>query len=148
MKKLILSTLFLYGCSSGYPVTYDSFPQSAVVVCNNQQKGYTPVTLYYPEESAKTGRLITQPCYAYWASGHQAIFNDQFDTNQFPDGVRTYVKTPSPDNRDILFDNQRKQIQYQNLQMYNLQNTPAIVPYQPHTTYCNKIGFQTMCNTY
>ncbi len=42
---VLLFGSFLYGCQSGYRVQYDSAPQSAMVVCGYEQKGYTPINL-------------------------------------------------------------------------------------------------------
>ena len=45
--------VFLSGCSNKYPITFDSMPQGASVVCNGTNWGYTPKTLYYtPSEKS------------------------------------------------------------------------------------------------
>ena len=42
----IASIIALTGCATGYPVTYNSIPQGATLVCGNSVKGITPYTGY------------------------------------------------------------------------------------------------------
>lgn len=165
MKKLVLATvcITLVSCSSGppkYGVTYDSTPQAAMLICNNKQEGYTPRTLYYTldENNFKTGVLKTAPCKAVWASGMQAEFNDFFNLNEFPSGVQTTVTAPKIDNRDMQFALQKKQMDAQEAYYDSMraaqqrqemdQMIQGIGSNIPKTTYCNRIGYQVMCNTY
>lgn len=64
--------LVLYGCASN-TITYESFPQSAMVVCNGIQKGYTPLTVFYNDDNRS--EVINAPnCKAVWMSGAEAKF--------------------------------------------------------------------------
>lgn len=165
MKKLVLATvcITLVSCSSGppqYGVTYDSTPQAAMLICNNKQEGYTPKTLYYTlnENNFKTGVLKTAPCRAVWASGMQAEFNDFFNLHEFPNRVQTSVSAPKIDNRDMQFALQKAQIDAQENHYRSMraaqqsqqidQMIQGIGNIVPKTTYCNRIGYQVMCNTY
>ena len=103
---LCISSIFaLTGCATGYPVTYNSIPQGATVICGNSVKGTTPYTGYtsaaileeladikrrweqrYEEERAKgtSERVIDRVkaenaaigCRAIWASGATAIYEE------------------------------------------------------------------------
>ena len=149
-KTILLGALStcMYGCQSAYIVQYDSAPQSAMVICGYEQKGFTPLQLNYSKEEAKKGYLRTIPCKASWVSGAEANFNSDFDTTQFPKGVRTFAQSPNTDGRDIQFDYQRKQAQSQaNAQAWRDLNE-SLQQNKQKTTYCNQIGFQTVCNTY
>lgn len=150
----ISAITLLSGCASNYGVTYNSTPQSAMVVCNGMTKGYTPVTLYYPKKAISPyGNLYTEPCQAVWTSGASASFDRNFDTTKFPDGVMNTVQRPNVDgySTDASMDYQKKandaalreqQIQNFNQSMQNIQNS------RPKTTYCNQYGTQTICNSY
>lgn len=162
MKKISLSLFILTlgvglsGCSSwsSYPVTYNSTPQSAMLVCNGQQKGYTPVTLNYQRSGIdSSGDLFTEQCKAVWSSGAEQYYPLHYDTNQYPDGVMSTIPRPNVDgySADASMDYQKKvndqNAQYQQQQSLNnsiqqMQNS------MPKHTYCNQIGWQTVCNTY
>ncbi|MDY6490463.1 hypothetical protein [Acinetobacter faecalis] len=145
---VLLCVSFLYGCQSGYRVQYDSAPQSAMVVCGYEQKGYTPINLYYPKEAIQNGILKTIPCEAIWSSGYRTYFNNMIDTKQFPNGVRNSVQNPYMNNQDIQFDYQKKQADAKATSEAVKNFNEAMQNIGPKTTYCNQIGFQTVCNTY
>ncbi|WP_318387698.1 hypothetical protein [Enterobacter sp.] len=157
MHKLIkltcvVSVILITGCaSSGYLVQYDSTPQSAMVICNGTQKGYTPLDLYYPKTIIDgSGDLYTQACQAVWTSGATENYRQHIDTTSFPNGIKLTLERPNTDGyaTDASADYQKKmndeQIRQQNLQSFN-QSMRAM---QPKQTYCNQIGTQVFCNTY
>lgn len=145
---------FLTGCSSQYPVTFNSNPQSAMVVCNGLQRGYTPLTLYYQRTDIdSSGDLHTEACKAVWVSGAEAAFVYHFDTNQYPDGVMETVQRPQSEgySADASMDYQKKandaQLRQQQQAAFN-NSMQQIKNSQPKQTYCNQVGFQTICQTY
>lgn len=148
MLLMSIMMLLISGCQSGYLIQYDSAPQSAMVMCGYEQKGYTPLNLYYPKESTKKGYINTVPCKAVWVSGVEAQYQTIVDTVQFPKGIRLFVKNQNVSGEDIRFDYQLKQSKAAASQeaFENLNNT--IQNNRSKTTYCNQIGFQTICNTY
>lgn len=107
MKKeiigsLLLAAMLFSGCSSKYPITYDSTPSGASVVCNGINHGYAPVTLYYEpdENSKKNGSIRTISCTANWISGARASYDNIWDLNKFPSGVRQTLPRPNVDGYD------------------------------------------------
>jgi hypothetical protein len=115
-----LGALILTGCSSKYPITYNSTPQGASVVCNGINQGYTPTTLYYePSENQKElGSMKTVPCTAYWMSGAKKDFGNTWDLNKFPDGVMQTLQRPNVEGyeKDAQFALQVQNIKYQQRQ--------------------------------
>lgn len=112
---LILSSLVLIGCSSGYPVIYKSFPESATLVCNGISKGYTPVTIRYDydKDSMQEGdALQIENCRAVWISGAEAQYPTQI---HYQDQLKSQsLSVERPQNRsglqeDIAFDFQKKE---------------------------------------
>lgn len=94
----LVSLLFVgvvsVGCSSQqYPVTFDSYPQGATLVCNGTNWGYTPKTLYYDKEVQKERYLSLQSCSANWSSGARESYG-QISIQHFPDGVRQTLQRP------------------------------------------------------
>lgn len=89
----------LSGCSSKYPITYNSTPTGASVVCNGINKGYTPTTLYYEpsSEQKEQGTMRTVSCYAAWVSGATENYTYTWDLNKFPDGVMQTLQRPNVD---------------------------------------------------
>lgn len=156
IKLTYVSTVaLLAGCaSSDYLVQYDSTPQSAMVVCNGTQRGYTPLNLYYPKSAIDgIGYLHTQECKAVWSSGAIATFDHDISTTSYPDGIKITAQRPSTDGYSIdasadyqkkMNDEQLRQTQQQNLQ--NLNQT--LQSMRPKQTYCNQIGTQVFCNSY
>lgn len=98
-----------------YTVTYQSFPESATVVCNGVTKGMTPVVVYYPydKENAKNGDSLTiDNCKAVWMSGAEKNYvnNIRIDTKL----RHTTIGIERPKNiaglqKDMAFDQQKKQ---------------------------------------
>lgn len=122
---ILASIYFLSGCSSKYPITYDSTPSGASVVCNGTNYGYAPVTLYYEqdENSKKNGSMRTAPCTASWTSGARASYSDIWDLNKFPSGVRQTLPRPNVDgyDKDVQFALQVQQMKYQKEQVNAVQ---------------------------
>lgn len=148
----IVSVMLVTGCaSSNYLVQYDSTPQSAMVICNGTQVGYTPLNLYYPKANIDgNGDLYTTACQAVWTSGTSESYSQHINTTSFPDGIKITAQRPNSDGyaTDASADYQKKmndeQRRQQNLQSFN-QSMQAM---QPKHTYCNQIGTQVLCNTY
>lgn len=93
LSKIIFLCLVSVGCASNYPVTFDSNPQGASLVCNGRNWGYTPTTLYYDKEVKKERYLSLQSCSANWSSGARKSYG-QVQIQQFPDGVQQTLQRP------------------------------------------------------
>jgi hypothetical protein len=89
-----LGILILSGCSSKYPVTFDSNPQGASLVCNGKNWGYTPKTLYYNESVKKLNSLNISSCSANWISGFKKSYG-VVPVTQYPNGVRQILQRPN-----------------------------------------------------
>lgn len=100
--------------TSGYIVTYQSFPESATVVCDGITKGQTPVSVIYRYDSAEmdgNDQLSLDRCKAVWMSGAE---------QNYPDHVKmdllmrmSTIGASRPQNvaglqQDMAFDQQRK----------------------------------------
>jgi hypothetical protein len=102
MKKNIIvmviffTMLFISGCSSKYPVTFDSNPKGASLICNGTNWGYTPKTLYYDKKVKKMTTLNVSSCSANWVSGARKNYGTVPPT-QYPNGVRTTIQRPRGD---------------------------------------------------
>jgi outer membrane murein-binding lipoprotein Lpp len=123
LAAIALLMLILSGCASGYPVTLDSNPQGATVICEGLGNiGYTPTTLFYSKEAVNSwinsGGLSFQTCSANWASGAKAIYPQEIPAQQlvqqFPDGVRATVQRP---NTPGLAQDNQFALQVQQMQM-------------------------------
>jgi hypothetical protein len=154
---LMVSTV-LFGCQSGYQIRYDSSPQSALLICENAQQGYTPVTLNYSRKTIKNGVLRAASCKATWVSGAQAAYPTIYDQKNYPKGYVTSVSRPNDPNlsNDIQFDYQRKQNDADAAQKRadaaqkraDESTNNSGNSYKQTQTSCTKIGFQVICNTY
>lgn len=110
MRAFIFSLTALFGallagCGS-YAITYATNPIGANIVCNGQNKGYSPVTLYYDTDGiGEDGILHTVGCEAHFVSGYRAAFSTAWDTNKFPDGVMQTHTRPHGEgyDRDAAF---------------------------------------------
>lgn len=113
---LAVITLSLVGCASGYAVTYDSYPQGAILVCNGTKRGYTPTTLYYGKEVKKQSYLLSD-CSANWVSGARKTYGT-IPVDQYPDGVRETLHRPDVPGfqQDAEFSLKVKQMDYQRRQ--------------------------------
>ena len=117
---LLLLVAVLSGCSSGYRITYNTEPTGASVICNGKNRGYSPVTLNYTPDanSKKTGIMKTVRCTAIWSSGARRDFDDTWNLNEFPDGVKQTLQRPNVEgySQDANFALQIKNMQYQKRQ--------------------------------
>jgi hypothetical protein len=101
MKNLhtaVVALLMLSGCASGYPVTFDSNPQGATLICEGTNWGYTPRTLYYSAEQTREIKQLEKvdlsACSANWISGARSNYGI-FSPRQFPNGVMQTVQRPN-----------------------------------------------------
>ena len=90
----IFACLVFAGCATKYPVTFDSHPQGATLICNGTNWGYTPKTLYYDKEVKEERYLSLRSCSANWSSGARESYG-QVAIQQFPDGVRQTLQRPN-----------------------------------------------------
>ena len=91
--SLVLVGVAAVGCASKYPVTFDSYPQGATLVCNGTNWGYTPKTLYYDEKVKKETSLSLSSCSANWSSGARQYYGT-VPIDQFPNGVQQTLQRP------------------------------------------------------
>lgn len=112
-----LGMLILSGCSSKYPVTFDSNPKGAVVVCSGKNWGYTPKTLYYDERVKQLNSLDISSCSANWVSGYSKNYGT-IPVQQFPNGVKQTLDRPFGDGyeKDAQFALQMQNAEYQRRQ--------------------------------
>jgi len=112
-----LGMLILSGCSSKYPVTFDSNPKGAVVVCSGKNWGYTPKTLYFDERVKQLNSLDISSCSANWVSGYSKNYGT-IPVRQFPNGVRLTLERPFGDGyeKDAQFALQIQNMEYQQRQ--------------------------------
>lgn len=100
MKNLV-KLVFLAGIAwifigcGGYSITYDTTPSCARLICGGQFEGYTPITLYYDKDNIDdNGILYTQQCKVVFKSGYEETFDNRFDTDKYPDGLRRTITRP------------------------------------------------------
>ena len=148
----IASAAVLASCASNYPVTYNSLPQGAIVVCGNQTIGVAPVTQYFdPSFPAKQSALynsltpqqreaehqnVRPDCAAHWASGSTAPYYMMvFDALDHPKGVSLMAVYPGDANARAIDEARAMQIQQMQLQQPQMQmQQPTQQPfpaYQP-----------------
>lgn len=100
--------------ASGYIVTYQSFPESATVVCDGVTKGQTPVAVIYRydrEEMGANDLLFIDRCKAVWMSGAEQNYPDNVKID--PLMRMSTIGASRPSNvaglqQDMAFDQQRK----------------------------------------
>jgi len=99
MRKLnivLFSMVYLVmgGCSQ-YPVTFDSDPRGASLICNGSNFGYTPKTLYYePDVNQDT---LNINCFASWVSGAKMDYARSIPIDKYPDGAKGTAIRPNVD---------------------------------------------------
>jgi len=112
MRKLflllvVIASVGMAGCGASiYPFAFDSNPQGATVICDGQNLGYTPTTVYYDRGKMKNPNLPlnyppfdTRRCSANWASGAKASYTSYVTSREkfmaaFPNGVSATVQRP------------------------------------------------------
>ncbi len=102
--------IILSGCADPdpvyrYSVVYDSVPQSATVVCGDEQKGYTPLTLYYSARRSMASTVQVTPCKAIWTSGVEADYVRSLKSRK----VARKNRSKEEMQIDMQFDFQRKE---------------------------------------
>ena len=153
VKKLIILsiTIILVGCVHSqnpyyyHEITYDTFPQSAILVCDGIQKGNTPKKLTYTVHRNAT-QLNTKPCKAVWTSGEEAEYPTQIDiTNVYKNHISVTHANKNNLPSDIMYDQDRKfeqqqlnEEKQQRLQNQKLQQQQAVVAQQ------NQLAMQKM----
>jgi hypothetical protein len=117
---VFLSSFLFLGCSSRYPITYNTNPTGAIIVCGGVNEGYSPVTLYYDpgEEEKNSGTMTTVQCSAHWVSGATAYFSKIWDLKKFPNGVMQTLQRPNVPGyeKDVEFALKVQQMRYQKQQ--------------------------------
>ena len=116
--KIFLLTLLVAvsGCTSAnrYGVTYQTKPEGASIICDGQDRGYSPVDLEYKldEEHKSNGILYTRQCTAIWKSGYSSNFDTAINLNEFPNGLITTITRASGKGykKDIEFASRIQQI--------------------------------------
>jgi hypothetical protein len=105
--------IFLAACGgpSGYPMTFDTDPESAVLVCDGKAYGYTPRTLYY-DIDRDTDDTLKVNCYAQWNSGAVARYSNNLRVYKKGGTIQTLSRPNVPGRgSDVSFDLQVKQLQ-------------------------------------
>lgn len=120
-KTIIVGSLGIFilsGCSSKYPVTFDSIPQGASLVCDGRNWGYTPITLYLDREKLKGMNSIPVNCSANWISGATSNYPASIPLDRFPNGVRATAQRPNVPGyeKDAQFALQVQNMRYQRRQ--------------------------------
>lgn len=113
-----LGILLLSGCSSKYPVTFDSTPQGASLVCDGKNWGYTPKTLYIDKEKLQGISSLPVNCSANWVSGVSKNYPTNIPLDRFPNGASAVAQRPSGDGyaTDAQFALQVQNSNYQRRQ--------------------------------
>ncbi|WGE88781.1 hypothetical protein [Actinobacillus arthritidis] len=120
--SIVFSVFLLQGCVSlpyspptGLHIQYNSFPESAKLVCENgqggfQDFGYTPTTLRYdiPEQGVQIGFVQTPLCKAIWVSGAEAEYQNRYAVQSNYGSYTNSVSNKKATTTDIQFDVQRK----------------------------------------
>jgi hypothetical protein len=100
-KVIIIGSLgivILSGCSNKYPVTFDSTPQGALLVCDGKNWGYTPQTLYIDREQLKGKSSLPVNCSANWVSGVIKNYPTSIPLDKYPNGASANAQRPIGDN--------------------------------------------------
>ena len=110
---LTVLSFVVVGCSS-YPVTFNTNPPGALLVCGGVSRGYTPVTLYADFEN---DNYYMPECEAIWVSGARATYPTYWGdaVEQYPSGVQSTLQRPEyPDlDKDMQFALQVQQMKQQ-----------------------------------
>lgn len=120
-------SVFVSACSRKYPITYNTNPVGANVVCAGISKGYSPITLYYDSKEFEKTNYRTQQCEAIWVSGARSYFSSEWNeaVRQYPEGVTQTLQRPTdyPNlEKDMEFAFQVEQFKYnQSMQQRQMQ---------------------------
>ena len=116
---VILSGFILSGCSSSiYPVTFDSNPRGATLICDGKNFGYTPITLYKEKEKLTDLENLPISCIARWNSGISKEYPSYIPLKQYPNGASGTVERGYSEGytQDAQFALQVEQMKAQQLQ--------------------------------
>jgi len=93
LLPVLLPALSACVSNNYYDITYKTEPEGASIICDENNRGYSPVKLQYwlDEGSKSDGVLRTHSCKAIWQSGHSSIFDNTYDLNKYPNGVITTI---------------------------------------------------------
>ena len=95
-------------------MTFDTFPQSANVICNGTNYGYAPVTRYYDINQETDTVLNIGQCYAQWSSGATAKYNSQMPVYKNEATISTLQRPNGPGySQDVNFNVQVQQLNAQ-----------------------------------
>ena len=124
MQKYIITSFILFyilittGCASKYPVTYNSIPSGASVICEgkgseNTYHGRTPITLYY-KKVVKFGGVFVNNCWGKWNSGATKSFMRGWNYTTFPNSATTTIERPQGDGyeSDLQFSLKAEELKY------------------------------------
>lgn len=123
MRLLMLSLwlIIITGCSSFdaddyYPLTYDSSPQGASVICDGAVKGYTPLKLWHKINMRDTSNssINLGNCIAKWASGATTRYDTNWDLQKYPKSGLHLAQRPDVEGYqvDAEFALKVKQLEY------------------------------------
>ena len=120
VKTILVSSLgilILSGCSSKYPITFDSNPQGASIECNKKHINYTPYTIYLNKEQYNVFSQSMNECSAKWISGVKKDYKN-FSIKEFPEGITQTLERPNGDGyeKDTQFALQIQKMRYQMIQ--------------------------------
>lgn len=130
---VLLSFVFIYGCSNKYVVTYDSTPQGATLICNGKSWGETPKKLYYDEIVKTNPTFNIGSCSANWVSGASQDYPSSL--NIFPSGG-TIINVNRPAGDGYASDAQYA-LQLRQTRAIENASAPAVVN---STKTCKKFG--------
>ncbi|NTV46574.1 MAG: hypothetical protein HGB11_08680 [Chlorobiales bacterium] len=104
IAAVIYSMVGLVGCASNHSITFDSSPQGATIMCDHNNFGYTPQTVYVTREKYEKASSQMNECSAIWSSGYKKEYG-RFSTTQFPYAVRQTLERPTGEGytQDIEF---------------------------------------------
>lgn len=138
MKYLVIAALIVAsGCAAKYPITFDSVPQGATLVCNGTNYGFTPVTLYYDKSVKTHSRINASGCSAVWSTGVSAPYSPFLAI--YPQGASDIVQRPGSagyeQDAEFALKVQQMNSEKQNSQTVQQQNGRT-----QQTISCRKIG--------
>ncbi len=92
LSLVIAANLFIGCAAKKFPVKFDSNPTGAVLVCNGQNYGYTPLILEFDPKIREYGTFDVSRCSANWVSGYKISYPSMMKI--FPEGTTTTVQRP------------------------------------------------------
>ncbi len=113
-----LSIIILSGCTSKYPIRFDSTPQGALLICGGKNMGYTPITIYIDREKLKDLSSIPVNCSVKWISRATKRYPTSIPLNKFPNGINLTAQRPNTKGyeKDVRFALELEKMKYQKIQ--------------------------------